>query len=350
LNIYQYWTFGELAFIILFLSVIIFKLWRSSKNITGRVVPPETFTGKIWFYTKYIFRILGVGFGTLLALFLFIMIERDILTVYTETAPAPSKVEIPMNLGFEVKEVTFSSEDGITLAGWLIPSQNGATIILLHGFGGNRTGMIWHAQQLVNAGYGVLMYDERASGESGGMYRSYGWEDTRDVKAAIQFLKSHNAGKSIGALGCSMGADIAVYSAALYPEIGATWGDGNSSVRAKDIGAPKDPLMAAIIAGNYTLDWMYTVKLGIKAPTPLVDVIGQIAPRPLMLVGGGRPINILGSEGEVYTHRFAKLAGPSAQAWVIPEATHCDGPSVRREEYTQRMIEFFNTAFGETGD
>jgi fermentation-respiration switch protein FrsA (DUF1100 family) len=255
-------------------------------------------------------------------------------------------VEIPADLGFEVEEITFESADGITLAGWFTPPQNGATVILLHGYGGNRTGMIWHAHQLVNAGYGILMYDERASGESGGIRRSYGWEDTRDVKAAIQFLESRNAGKNIGALGCSTGASIVVYSAALYPEIGAVWGDGNSSVRAQDLPAPTNPLVAAIIAGNYTLDWMYTVKLGIEPPAPLVEVIDQIAPRSLMLVGGGTPINFLGSEGELYTYRFARLAGPHAQAWVIPETTHCDGPTQRPDEYSQRMVEFFDKAFG----
>jgi fermentation-respiration switch protein FrsA (DUF1100 family) len=344
--IYQYWTVGELVFIILFFSIIFFALRHSTKNKAGKANVPETVKGKIWYYTKYLLRLLGVGLGALLALFLFIMIERNILTVYTETAPAPSSVEIPADLGFEVEEVTFESADGITLAGWFTPSQNGATVILLHGFGGNRTGMIWHAQQLVNAGYGVLMYDERASGESGGRYRSYGWEDTRDVKAAIQFLNSRNAGKNIGAMGCSMGADIAVYSTALFPEIGAAWGDGNSSVRAQDLPAPTNPLMAAVIAGNYTIDWMYAVKLGISLPAPLIEVIGKIAPRPLMLVGGGSPINFLGSEGELYTYRFARLAGPNAQAWVIPEATHCNGPFVRPEEYSKRMVEFFNSAFG----
>jgi pimeloyl-ACP methyl ester carboxylesterase len=206
--------------------------------------------------------------------------------------------------------------------------------------------MIWHAQQLVNAGYGVLMYDERASGESTGDYRSYGWEDTRDVKAAIQFLDSRNAGENIGAMGCSTGASIVVYSAALYPEIGAAWGDGNSSVRAQDLPAPPNPLIAALIAGNYTLDWMYTIKLGTEPPIPLVEVIDEIAPRPLMLVGGGTPLPLLGSEGELYTHRFAALAGPNAQAWVIPEATHCDGPIQRPDEYSQRLVGFFDEAFG----
>jgi alpha-beta hydrolase superfamily lysophospholipase len=273
------------------------------------------------------------------------MIERNLLSLYLETAPTPSRVEVPADLGFEVEEVAFESEDGITLAGWYVPPQNDATIILLHGYGGNRTGMIWHARQLVEAGYGVLMYDERASGESTGEYRSYGWEDTHDVKAATQFLDSRNAGENIGALGCSTGASIAVYSAALHPEIDAVWGDGNSSVRAKDIGAPKNILMAALIAGNYTLDWMYTVKLGIEPPAPLVDVIGRIEPRPLMLVGGGTPLPLFGSEGGLFTYRFAELAGSNAQAWVIPEATHCDGPAQTPGEYSRRMVEFFDEAF-----
>lgn len=344
--IYQYWMIGEVIFVILFFSIVIFKLWRNSKNKTGKVNPPETFTGKLWHYTKYLLRILGVGLGTLLGLSLFVMIERNLLSLYLETAPTPSSVEVPADLGFEVEEVTFNSEDGITLAGWFVPPQNNATVILLHGYGGNRTAMIWHAQQLVDAGYGVLMYDERASGESTGAYRSYGWEDTRDVKAAIQFLDSRNVGENIGALGCSTGASIVVYSAALYPEVDAVWGDGNGSVRAQDLPAPTNPLMAALIAGNYTIDWMYTVKLGIESPAPLVEVIDQINPRPLMLVGGGLERPVVGSEGELFTYRLAELAGPNAQAWVIPEATHCDGPFQRPDEYTRRMVEFFDKAFG----
>jgi hypothetical protein len=85
---------------------------------------------------------------------------------------------------------------------------------------------------------------------------------------------------------------------------------------------------------------MYTVKLGTELPIPLIEIIDEIAPRPLMLVGGGNPLNFLGSEGELYTYRFTELAGANAQAWVIPEATHCDGPFVRPEEYSTAH-EFF---------
>jgi len=45
---------------------------------------------------------------------------------------------------------------------------------------------------------------------------------------------------------------------------------------------------------------------------------------------------------------YARYAGSNAQTWVIPEAVHCDGPVHRPDEYTGRMVEFFDTAFGIT--
>lgn len=346
MSLHFYWMIGEIIVVILVLSLVILRLWRNAKLKTAKPVLPETPGGKAVYFVKYILRILGAGAAALAGFIVFISLERAAFSVITETVPAPSDVAIPPNLGFDVEEVTFESEDGITLAGWFAPSRNDATIILLHGYGGNRTGMIWHAQQLTDTGYGVLMYDERASGESAGDYRSYGWEDHLDVKAAVQFIHSQNPDEHIGAAGCSTGASIVVYSAALYPEIEAAWGDGNSSVRAQDLPKPQNPLMAIIIGNNYVIDWLYAVKLGIEAPAPLVEILPDIAPRPVMFVGGGTEIPLLGSEGDLYTLRYAEIAGPNAQAWVIPEAAHCDGPFQRPEEYSQKMVSFFDEAFG----
>jgi pimeloyl-ACP methyl ester carboxylesterase len=122
-------------------------------------------------FAVVVFIIIG---GTLL-------VYEDDQVVRSDLAPAPSQVEIPDDLAFQVEEVTFQGGDDLTMAGWFTPPQNGATIILLHGYGGNRTAMMWHAQQLVEAGYGVLLYDERASGESEGQRRSFGWEDPVEV-------------------------------------------------------------------------------------------------------------------------------------------------------------------------
>jgi pimeloyl-ACP methyl ester carboxylesterase len=346
----QYWFVIETIVIIGIFAFILLRVVRSVKrNKTNPIVLPKTLGGRIGFYLLYILRIVGIGLVAFLAVALFVMVDRNLYSLITETAPAPSEVSIPPDLPFEVEEVTFAGGDDLTMAGWKVPSQNGATIILLHGYGGNRTSMLWHAKQLIHADYGVLMYDERASGESEGTRRSYGWEDPPDAQGAARYIKTE-AGRQerIGIAGCSIGAQIALQSAAYYPELEAVWADGASSVQARDLPAPDRPIMALMIFGNYTLDWAYELKLNMEAPAPMIEIIGNIAPRPIMLVGGGQPHPLMGSEGETMIPRYAHYAGSNAQTWVIPEAVHCDGPAHRPDEYAERMVEFFDTAFGIT--
>jgi uncharacterized protein len=349
MSLWQIWPLVEAVGILSIFGFVLIRMWKAMKARAKNPPPrPATRTGRIKAGTMYVLRLVGLLVGSLLALILFIMIERNILLVITESAPSPSEVNVPDNLGFEVEDVTFESEDGLTIAGWYAPPQNGATIILLHGYGGNRTGMLWHARQLVPAGYGVLMYDERASGESEGTYRSYGWEDPRDVAGAIRFIEARQAEgqKGIGIAGCSTGADVSVVSASMNPELKAVWSDGSSMVRAQDLPVPKNLMTALMHPGQRVYEWMLALKLGITPPAPLVDVLDEIAPRPIMFVGGGTARPLIGSEADLFTLREAALAGLNAQAWIIPEATHCDGPRVRPEEYAMRMIAFFDAAFG----
>lgn len=345
MNWLQYWPFFEVALIIGVFAVIIFRLWRSVKRRAqaGTISRPTTLIG----WMLYVLKLLGVGVGAFLAVALVVIIERNFYSLITETAPAPSQVEIPADLPFGVEEVTFLSEDSLQMAGWYVPPQNGVTVILLHGYGVNRLAMRWHAERLFAAGYGLLMYDERASGESEGAYRSYGWEDPRDVGGAIEFLsaRADPVLPKIGIAGCSIGGQIALQGAAYYPEIGAVWADGPSTIRARDISKPTNPIMALMIGANYMLDWMYEVKLGIDAPAPMIEIIDDIAPRPIAIVGGGTSMPFTGSESD-HLKTFVRYAGENAELWTIPEAIHCDGPGLRPDEYATRMVGFFDSAFG----
>lgn len=347
----EYWTTFEAIGIVCILAFVFQRLYISLKRRSAnRANLSNTLAGRIGSVLLYVLRILAVGVGTFLAIAFFVMLERNVYSVITETRPAPSEVNLPMDVPFELQEVTFEGSDGLKMSGWNVPSQNGVTIILLHGYGANRTAMLWHAKRLVEAGYGVLLYDERASGESEGTRRSYGWEDPRDVEGAIHFIEteSSHGSERIGVVGCSIGAQIALHSAAYQPALEAVWADGPASLRAQDLPASKHPIVALLVLGNYSLDWMYEIALDIEAPKPMVDMIGDIAPRPIMLVGGGVPQPLIGSEANMMIPGYAENAGSNAQVWIIPEAVHCDGPAHRPEEYAQRMVEFFDTAFGIT--
>ena len=68
----------------------------------------------------------------------------------------------------DYREVAFDASDGVHLSGWYRPTRNGATLLVLHGGGGDRTGAVAHAKLLARHGYGVLLYDARGRGQERG--------------------------------------------------------------------------------------------------------------------------------------------------------------------------------------
>ena len=144
----------------------------------------------------------------------------------------PSHIPIgsvtPAQLGLEYIEVTLFTDDGLALQGWYIPSNNQAAMILVHASNGNRTGTIFHAALLAEHGYGVLLYDTRAEGESEGALNANGWEDHKDVFAALEYLQGRPEidPSRIGALGLSAGAKTVLYTATQTEEISAVVAEG----------------------------------------------------------------------------------------------------------------------------
>lgn len=104
------------------------------------------------------------------------------------------------------EDIHFQTADGVTLAGWYIPPKNGAVILLLHSYYSTRMQTVSIANMLARHDYGVLMYDQRASGESGGDVRSLGWRDIPDVSRAVSFVQSRTGTEQthIGIYGCSV--------------------------------------------------------------------------------------------------------------------------------------------------
>jgi pimeloyl-ACP methyl ester carboxylesterase len=113
--------------------------------------------------------------------------------------------------------------DGVELHGWKVRarSSSGNWILLFHGVSDNRTGVLGHAELLLRHGYDVVMMDARAQGTSGGETATYGWKERYDTVAITNELLSTEKVNHLGALGVSMGAAIALQSAAVEPRIEA---------------------------------------------------------------------------------------------------------------------------------
>ena len=127
--------------------------------------------------------------------------------------------------------MAFEAGDGVDLYGWYRPTQNGATILVVHGGGGDRTGSVAHAELLVRHGYGVFLYDARGRGKSDGTQNAWGWGWPEDVAGALAFLKARPEvdAERIGALGLSTGADVLVQVAGQGSDLKAVVADGTAA-------------------------------------------------------------------------------------------------------------------------
>jgi uncharacterized protein len=108
--------------------------------------------------------------------------------------------------------------DGLTLRGWKwVPPNAVATVILVHGKDINRQHLSAFVPLLLNEGFAVYLYDQRAHGQSDGRYTTFGKNEVGDLKRIIDFT----AANEVFLIGESLGAAVALQTAASEPRVKA---------------------------------------------------------------------------------------------------------------------------------
>jgi hypothetical protein len=108
--------------------------------------------------------------------------------------------------------VSFKTEDSLKLEAWYLDSQKDdtvkphiGTVIMFHGHGSCKSAIIKEASAFYEMGWDVLMVDFRAHGNSDGNICTIGYNESKDVKAAYDFIHSKKE-KNIVLWGISLGA------------------------------------------------------------------------------------------------------------------------------------------------
>src|SRR5579862_9489897 len=136
-----------------------------------------------------------VGIPQFIALALIIGIAIDLYAGYLFVCPMRRTVgPAPTDLG--ATPIVFPSRSGATLRGWFIPGVPGrGAVVLVHGIHADRGTMVGRARFLHRAGYGVLLFDLQAHGESTGNRITFGAKEARDVEAAIDVMHTKAPGE-----------------------------------------------------------------------------------------------------------------------------------------------------------
>jgi dienelactone hydrolase len=252
----------------------------------------------------------------------------------------PRRAIEPQELGAAYEDVSFETDDGLTLHGWYVPSQNGAAVAVVHGSGGSRMSGTQHARMLVRSGYGVLVFDVRGHGESDGATNALGWGAHPDLAAAAAYL----AGRAdvepgrVGVLGLSMGAELAIESAAHSDGFSAVVADGASGRTLADTLDASLSLATRVVALGplFVSDLAVTALSGEPAPAGLTSLSPEVTEPVFYIASGVDP-----AERALVT-KIAERSGGAHELWVIEGAGHTQGLKRLPEEYGARVIQFFD--------
>jgi uncharacterized protein len=238
------------------------------------------------------------------------------------------------------EDVTLHTADGLDLAGWYVPSRNGAAVMVYPG----RAKAQKHARYLAGAGYGVLLVDRRGEGASDGDPHGFGWTFDEDIRAGVRFLQSRPDvdRDRIAGLGLSVGGEMMLQTAAGTKGLAAVVSDGagarvmseelsDQSGIGKVIGAP----MYAMKTGSLA------VFSGHAPPSDLTTYIPRIAPRPFLLIHAAH------HEVDDKTPEYLAAARGPAEDWEVPRGGHTAGIDTMPREYAQRVLAFLDRSLSE---
>jgi uncharacterized protein len=239
-------------------------------------------------------------------------------------------------------------QDGIELRGWKVrpPAPNGSWVLLYHGIADNRTGCSGHGEFLLRHGYSLVMMDSRAQGESGGDMATFGWKERYDAVAIVNALYAGEKVNHLYALGVSMGAAIALQSAAVEPRIEAVSAE-DPLINLREVGYDYAGLSLGSWLGRSLFRPAVSSAMqsaekegGFKPEDASPEKAVAARPFPILLICGTRDHRIPCRHAE----RIYKAASGPKQLWIVEGAEHASALGHSPAEYEVRVVKLFESA------
>ena len=259
----------------------------------------------------------------------------------------------PNNYGLNYEEISFPTEDGLTLRGWFIPAESPvqplpsqekgapdacATILFGHGYPFDKANILQHSLFL-HSRFNLLLFDFRYFGESEGAYTTAGLLEIRDVNAAVEYVKGRNDvdPTRLGAMGFSLSASSFIL--ARHPDLRAIVADSPYASLEKVVqqqffflpGPTKWPFVALT---RVYARLLLGLRLSDGSPSKAVEELNI----PILLIHGDKDSQIpLEHAREIY----AQANPNTTELWLVRGADHGFAHAMEGYQYEIRVREFF---------
>lgn len=249
----------------------------------------------------------------------------------------------PEDLGLAYEEIQVTTADGLNLVGWHLPSQNGAAVLVLHGFRGNRASSSMDVGAMLHRhGYGVLFATIRGHDRSDGDRFDFNRTDEYDLAAWFTFLKSQPGVEParLGILGHSLGGALAIRFAARNPEMKAvvTHSAPVSFNQTLDAGIRYFTGLPSALFSPFIIFWLDRDWDMIADEMDQTPWIHRISPRPIFLLHGGADVVVGPDSG----HLLLEAAEEPKELWYEPDLGHVAFYKQYPDEFEDRVTTFFD--------
>ena len=249
--------------------------------------------------------------------------------------------------GTLLRDVAITASDGTVLRGWYAHPKkaNGNAVILLHGIGDNRQGMMGYAELLLSHGYDVLAHDARAQGDSGGTFPTYGIKEANDVHRWFDFLQVQDDPHCVFGLGESFGAATLLQALKQETRFCAVVAESSfANFRQVSYIRVGQFLHMGMWLGEFVLRpavefaflcGQITRGVNLANASPESAVVGSRV--PILLIHGLADANIPPEQSEkIQAHNPSKII-----LWEVPNAGHCGARGAAGDEFDKRVLDWF---------
>jgi alpha-beta hydrolase superfamily lysophospholipase len=131
------------------------------------------------------------------------------------TVPRPTNAHSPQDLALSSETLRISTDDGLSLEGWLlVPPKPRGTVLLFHGYAACRSTLLEQGRAFHKMGFAALLLDFRGSGGSDECGTTLGYREAYDVAAAVRHVQKLGLPRPLVLYGQSMGGAAVLRSIA----------------------------------------------------------------------------------------------------------------------------------------
>ncbi|OIP57289.1 MAG: hypothetical protein COX79_05255 [Candidatus Levybacteria bacterium CG_4_10_14_0_2_um_filter_36_16] len=242
------------------------------------------------------------------------------------------------------ENVSFFTTDKLTLKGWWFEPSRKKVIVFVSGILDNRTNAGYYGvdltRELLAKGYGVLLYDTRARGESQGTVR--GKNEELDVIAVVNYLKQKGVEpKNIGIISFSSGASATLMAIDKINDIGPVVIDSSPTFfkRVTDnILIKEQHVPSFIIPGVYFMT-KFAFGVDINSIKP-IDHVEKVPNRVFLYLHCANDTSILPENSkELLTKSNSK-----SKLVLFPKGKHVETYKKNPEMYRKEVFSFLDKA------